>query len=884
MLTCIQCRHVHNAQDQCAFVKANCLDEDAGLFSYLSLYYCDLRNAKSVAFTILALWLALLFTTIGIAASDFFCINLSTIASILGMSESMAGVTFLAFGNGSPDVFSTFAAMSTHSGSLAVGELIGAAGFITAVVAGSMALVREFKVGKKTFVRDIGFFIFAASFTMVFLADGKLRLWECIAMVAFYLFYVLVVVIWHWYLGRQHQKRVRDSAARGHYYAPGSEELEVLEEDDEDEDGPATSRHSRANSSLDAFGALERAQGWHAEDGNSDDDAEERGRLAAVEMANEMRVTRPRYRRKNTGTAIRPSLLGALEFRSVLSSLQRSRSSHSPHIHLRRYSDENLPPAESHIPSDSEMLPEPALGLFEDPERQSTTRLRAVSLNDVPKVKPLNLAAFNVATIPEIGVVGATPTFPSDSALPSPAEDPTRTSSPRSPTFTLSPIVSGGSSRASSPAPASPRRRFDNSLAPPELESRSRVSRQRQDDDTAKISSDLSERQAPPQPPRLMIPHSRNNSLEVSPTSITRFPLYTDSPMPLSARSSKPPSISFAARNSDESPYISPSMNEEETLVRWWPYRFLPSPQILLSTLFPTLYNWRSKNLWDKFVSLVSAPSIFMLAITLPVVESEGEDGESEENMGGDGTRDRANSRSRRATLVPDSPSLEPQQLIEGLEDQTNGRPNGRRGSTNSHIASAQHGTAAVAVNTENIHGHSHPKPATKHSTTIEELGLPTSTSPEPRDWNRWLLSIQIFTAPMFIMFIFWANSDDDDDRQLIKPVLYVLLASLVTYAILIVTTTPDRPPKYRFLFCFVGFVVSIAWISTIANEVVGVLKAFGVILGISDAILGLTIFAVGNSLGDLVADITVAKLGYPVMALSACFGMLSLSKLPYIS
>jgi sodium/potassium/calcium exchanger 6 len=70
-----------------------------------------------------------------------------------------------------------------------------------------------------------------------------------------------------------------------------------------------------------------------------------------------------------------------------------------------------------------------------------------------------------------------------------------------------------------------------------------------------------------------------------------------------------------------------------------------------------------------------------------------------------------------------------------------------------------------------------------------------------------------------------------------------------------------------------VGFVVSITWISSIADEVVGVLKSIGVILNISDAILGLTIFAVGNSLGDLVADYTVAKLGYPVMALSACFG-----------
>ena len=121
----------------------------------------------------------------------------------------MAGVTFLAFGNGSPDVFSTFAAMNSNSGSLAVGELVGAAGFITAVVAGSMALVREFKVGKKSFVRDVGFFIVAASFSMVFLADGALYIWECCTMIAFYLFYVVIVVVWHWYLGRRRLRRER---------------------------------------------------------------------------------------------------------------------------------------------------------------------------------------------------------------------------------------------------------------------------------------------------------------------------------------------------------------------------------------------------------------------------------------------------------------------------------------------------------------------------------------------------------------------------------------------------------------------------------------------------------------------------------------------------
>lgn len=98
--------------------------------------------------------------------------------------------------------------------------------------------------------------------------------------------------------------------------------------------------------------------------------------------------------------------------------------------------------------------------------------------------------------------------------------------------------------------------------------------------------------------------------------------------------------------------------------------------------------------------------------------------------------------------------------------------------------------------------------------------------------------------------------------------VLYTLVGSLVALAALLLFTVEHCKPRYHFFLCFLGFVISIAWISTIAGEVVGVLKTFGVVLDISEALLGLTIFAAGNSVGDLVADITVAKLGYPVMAL----------------
>ncbi|KAI6823872.1 hypothetical protein KC340_g2129, partial [Hortaea werneckii] len=93
-----KCRLVHRTprNNQCAFIHTHCPSDESGFMAYLSLFYCDLPHAQPLAFLFLIAWLGLLFSTIGIAASDFFCINLSTIAAILGMSESMAGVTFLA--------------------------------------------------------------------------------------------------------------------------------------------------------------------------------------------------------------------------------------------------------------------------------------------------------------------------------------------------------------------------------------------------------------------------------------------------------------------------------------------------------------------------------------------------------------------------------------------------------------------------------------------------------------------------------------------------------------------------------------------------------------------------------------------------------------------
>ena len=207
-------------RDQCEHVKEECPETDSFLsIHYIQQYFCAKPEARPWTFAGLTVWLAFLFSTIGISASDFFCPNLATVAQTLGLDENVAGVTFLALGNGSPDVFSTFSAMRTNIGSLAVGELFGAASFIVSCVVGSMCIIRPFKVEKFPFLRDVGFFFVAVALVIAVLWDGKLLLWESLALIGLYFIYVCVVVIGSWWERRQEARKIHEALIRNEYSA-----------------------------------------------------------------------------------------------------------------------------------------------------------------------------------------------------------------------------------------------------------------------------------------------------------------------------------------------------------------------------------------------------------------------------------------------------------------------------------------------------------------------------------------------------------------------------------------------------------------------------------------------------------------------------------------
>lgn len=821
-----ECRDVRSVKDQCAFVKKYCQDDDAGLISYLDLYYCKLGHAQPVAFILIVLWLGMLFTTIGIAASDFFSVNLSTIATILRLSESFAGVTFLALGNGSPDVFSTLAAMASNSASMAVGELLGAACFISGVVAGSMALVREFKVDRKSYVRDICFLIVAVVFTMIFLADGSLHFWECWTMIGFYLLYVATVVGWHWYYSRRKLRLRREGEARSHFYGSTNQAGDELagepyrdDPDDVDRTHGTPAQRTPDISALEAGPRIEfEGQDW---DEAVDEQAQDHERMIAAEVSRSMRVLRTNRSRRNTKTPIRPSLVGALEFRSALAQLQRESNWQLSNMPTRSHSV-------SHIPHERRRG-----ASFVEPSAVSRSQ-------PDPRFQPSGHGrgrAFSTCTAP--GVITETADM---------SDGEQGTEQP------------GSTIKASSPSPS---HTVGGNLAPPPTNA------------SLASTSGTAHDQARKKLPLLIVrPPTRQGDHGSGSAPTSPFPQFTDSPVLLTPSPNAEPSefmlpspvvgrrheVAVSLRNCDCDciPELKP--------VFWWPYSILPPPHIILATLFPTLQGWRSKTWWDRFVSTISVPSIFLLVLTLPVVEPEEDEDDHTDvtiasQSGLDGTARGVNR------------LAQPTEQREGNAEWERYRDHEIR--SNSRSSSCRQSPHLPALTNENTLVNT-PGAAEIASTAVTNKALSDFPSAEngtadPGTWNRWLVCVQLFTGPLFAVFIVWVNQLDEWEnpkRTLVKMVLYSLLLSLVLLAILVIITVEHIRPKHHYTLCFMGFVISIAWISTIAGEVVGVLQTLGVVLDISEALLGLTIFAAGNSVGDLVADITVARLGHPVMAL----------------
>lgn len=138
-------------------------------------------------------------------------------------------------------------------------------------------------------------------------------------------------------------------------------------------------------------------------------------------------------------------------------------------------------------------------------------------------------------------------------------------------------------------------------------------------------------------------------------------------------------------------------------------------------------------------------------------------------------------------------------------------------------------------------------------------------------NWCRLLHSIQCITVPITMTL---STKLGDGFYLFGLPLTVLVIMPGVFVAIIVMRTTKAfEPPKCQAIVAYFGFIMSILWIYLLATEIISLLKTVGIIFSMSDTAIGLGVLAWGNSLGDIVANISLAEAGYPRMAFGASIG-----------
>lgn len=193
---CNDVRKFLDYRSKCAYVRSSTSCSN-GYLNYLEIFYCACGDSPATGYTLLLLWLVVLFYVLGNTTADYFCPSVESLSRVLKLSPTIAGTTLLPLGNGANDVFSSVIAF-TRSGDADVGlnSVLGGAFFISCFVAGVVSIAissRKIRVDKPSFIRDVLFFLFVLCCVILINVFERINFWFALAFFCIYFLYIALV-------------------------------------------------------------------------------------------------------------------------------------------------------------------------------------------------------------------------------------------------------------------------------------------------------------------------------------------------------------------------------------------------------------------------------------------------------------------------------------------------------------------------------------------------------------------------------------------------------------------------------------------------------------------------------------------------------------------
>ncbi|XP_006140389.1 sodium/potassium/calcium exchanger 2 isoform X3 [Tupaia chinensis] len=134
-----------------------------------------------------------MFIALAIVCDEFFVPSLTVITEKLGISDDVAGATFMAAGGSAPELFTSLIGVFIAHSNVGIGTIVGSAVFNILFVIGMCALFSR-EILNLTWwplFRDVSFYIIDLIMLIIFFLDNFIKWWESLLLLTAYFGYVV---------------------------------------------------------------------------------------------------------------------------------------------------------------------------------------------------------------------------------------------------------------------------------------------------------------------------------------------------------------------------------------------------------------------------------------------------------------------------------------------------------------------------------------------------------------------------------------------------------------------------------------------------------------------------------------------------------------------